>query len=565
VRKTARVDFEDIESFLKSLLLETGCPPSEIDEDSSPDNLRHLCLGHLSSFRYLVIVDDVDTLDDEMQQEMLYLISFLFARSRSKALMTARRNLGLPRKNFLELSGLNEFEFADFVSQAASILKIPSPCSPQSSSMAKFHSITGGSPLFAMSVLRLVSLGERFTDALVSWEGADGDAVREAAFSKEVSRLTLLEARVLLCAAYLAYTSPVELSSLLGVSRYEIQRALDTLRQFSMISIESDLPGGATMVVPRTIALTSRVIERRVPNASSLRVLCNEQRSIHEDPTHFVSDAIRRSMAYLRASDFATALSTIETALQRLPDHPDLLCMLGRCKVEAGGNLAADADQAFRRAHEAGSKRRELFEYWIAGLRDRRDWSQVISVATLAESELRFPGRFAESRAEGYIRIGEDLTRALRYDEAEKKLLEGAYDLKGVLRSVSGSLFHDLRSIQQTLIIRWLRVIKMICDQSGRHGRFVGAVIKAGTEFGFFDRNVLLNAFGLIEQDLIRAERSPSRTVVEACAHNIDRCVRFLSYCVEKSIQPVTTEELRGLLVKMEQRIAPLSSRFSVV
>ena len=67
-----------------------------------------------------------------------------------------------------------------------------------------------------MSVLRLVFLGERFADALQSWQGADGDAVREAAFSKEVSRLNLLEARVLLCAAYLAYTSPVELSSLLG-------------------------------------------------------------------------------------------------------------------------------------------------------------------------------------------------------------------------------------------------------------------------------------------------------------------------------------------------------------
>ena len=105
------------------------------------------------------------------------------------------------------------------------------------------------------------------------------------------------------------------------------------------------------MVVPRTIALTSRVIERRVPNSSQLRTVCEDQRSIHEDPTHFVSDAIRRSMAYIRGDDFETAINTIETALQRLPDHPDLLCMLGRCKVEAGGDFAADFDQVFRRVH----------------------------------------------------------------------------------------------------------------------------------------------------------------------------------------------------------------------
>ena len=58
-----------------------------------------------------------------MQQEILYLTSFLFARSRSKALITARKNLGLPRRNYLELGGLKDKEFADFVIQASSILK----------------------------------------------------------------------------------------------------------------------------------------------------------------------------------------------------------------------------------------------------------------------------------------------------------------------------------------------------------------------------------------------------------------------------------------------------------
>ena len=60
------VDFHNIESFLTSLLLETGCPTSEVKDGRSSTDLKRLALEHLSSYRYLVVIDDVDTLDDEV-------------------------------------------------------------------------------------------------------------------------------------------------------------------------------------------------------------------------------------------------------------------------------------------------------------------------------------------------------------------------------------------------------------------------------------------------------------------------------------------------------------------
>ncbi len=161
LRRTARVDFSDIDSFMKSMLLEIGCPPTELSEEASQEKLQKLCIDHLSTYKYFIVVDDLDTLPDETQQEILFLIHSIAAISQSKVLLTARRNLGLPRSRYIELSGLNIDEFKDFVEQSANIMKIPNPCSSEPS-LVNFHDVTGGSPLFAISVLRLVSLGERF-------------------------------------------------------------------------------------------------------------------------------------------------------------------------------------------------------------------------------------------------------------------------------------------------------------------------------------------------------------------------------------------------------------------
>ena len=133
-------------------------------------------------------------------------------------------------------------------------------------------------------------------------------------------------------------------------------------------------------------------------------------------------------------------------------------------------------------------------------------------MSTLAESETRVPGRFAESRAEGYIRIGEELTRALRYDDAEKELLEGAYDIKEILRKLGGGVFQDLQrdsakshhpmasSGKDDLRSFWTpRAV------------FWRGSLRAGTEFRFLDRNLLISAFTLIEQDVARAEAEAPR------------------------------------------------------
>jgi hypothetical protein len=61
---TARVDFDTIDTLLVQLLMETGCPPEQIPEQPSRDQLMGVAQYHLAAFSYLLVVDNVDTLPD---------------------------------------------------------------------------------------------------------------------------------------------------------------------------------------------------------------------------------------------------------------------------------------------------------------------------------------------------------------------------------------------------------------------------------------------------------------------------------------------------------------------
>ena len=483
-----RIDFFDVDGFLRKLALELGCPDNALEEAASRQDLMALTVEHLAEFRFLVIVDDVDTLEDEDQQTLYFVISTMFAQAQSKALMTARRNLGMPRGQYIELGGIDEADFAEFVESKCSLLKIPNPAVSGSAELAELFKVSGGSPLFTVSILRFVDLGETFRSALNRWSGAAGEKVREAAFAKEVGRLSVANARVLLAVVYLRETSPVELAAIVGVSAFNIAEAIAKLRDFSMVEVASDLPGGATILVPRTLTLMAEVIERRVANYGALKAVCVEQRSLHKDPVPFVRDAVRRCMAHLTNKDFPGAAEVATEALAKLPEHPDLLCLVARCKLALGGQHRSDAIGFLQAADSKGCRKNELFELWIEVLERDRDWVGIIAVIRSAEIKLSRPGRFCLARARAYVELANDFMRANRYKDAEKVSLDGAEDIKNLLKNQLLPLFWmDAREAQKTVIRKWLAAISLQCPSDVHCSRLLGAVIKAAQDYGWLD------------------------------------------------------------------------------
>ena len=383
---TSRVDFKTIDDALKQLLLESGCPPQLISEDPSRDELMRLLVEHLSSFSYLVIVDNVDSFSDEDQQQTFHIMTQLCSMSGAKTIITARRNLGAPEPAYVQVDGLNFDDFVEFVQEKYSLLRLKPAVDKSSPIISELYEASNGSPLFALSILRLFALGDPIKDAIRNWKGFDGNDVRNAAFRREIGRLKGNEARVLLVLCYLGKASAEEMGAILGILRYDIRSALETLQGFSMTSIGSALPGGAIYEIPSTLSLVSDLVEQRVADWKEIKTKCGAYRKLSENRGQFVGDAVRRTITRLDTRDYAGARETVDAALRSMPDHPDLWCLRGKVFLEADD--VAQAEESFARAFDGGCRKRELFEGWLSVLERREDWRELEKIALKAEQHL---------------------------------------------------------------------------------------------------------------------------------------------------------------------------------
>jgi Cdc6-like AAA superfamily ATPase len=101
-----RLDFQTIDEMLTSIILEAGCPLEQIPDKPSRQELMALAQEHLSLHSYILIIDNVDTLNDDDQKKILSLLTQLCSVAKSKAILTARRNLGAALDMFVEVKGL---------------------------------------------------------------------------------------------------------------------------------------------------------------------------------------------------------------------------------------------------------------------------------------------------------------------------------------------------------------------------------------------------------------------------------------------------------------------------
>ncbi|MBY5538718.1 hypothetical protein HFO60_01305 [Rhizobium leguminosarum] len=523
-----RTDFDSVETLLIQILLETGCPPEQIPENPSQDELSELVVDHLRAFRYLLIVDNADTLPDENQQFVFHLLTQICSMSRCKAIITARRNLGASRSVYTEIEGLADKAFELFVEDKCRLLAMKAPPEKDISALLV---ASGGSPLFALSIIRLVSLGDTYRAAIANWRGSDGEKVREAAFYREISRLKSHEARVLLALSYLQSGSLAELSSVLKITRYETQTALDGLIAFSMTSIDTSLPGGGIFKLPVSLSLVSDLLEKRISDWKNIKSECQRLAALRENKTPFVGLAISRSIALLRNNQKEQALEVAIQASADLPDSPDLHCLLGRCLVENG--KVSEAEEAFQRAYDLGCLKRDLFDGWISLVEKSRDWRRVVEISDLAERAL-IACRYVLSRIGGKMNLGDELARASRYSDASMAYATALNDVRGAL--IKYTFPGDraaLWRMNETLAFRWLGSTKMEAERQPDSSRRVfWAVHKVSITYKFWNQSSLHAGLVALQQWVGRL--SSRREVSETSKEHLHVARERLGQLLEK-------------------------------
>lgn len=481
------IKYYDTKSFLVALLLELGFVQDDLDEDVETDELIEKTIETLCFYPSLVVVDDIDSLNESEQQTIFQTLIQIFGNtvskgtSASKALLTARLDLGAAPAQLLRVTGLEYEEFVDYLKIIFGEFGLDVNLLGKKKLIEKFHSATDGSPIFSNAVLRLVSYGDKLETAIEQWRGSEGEEVRKFAFEKEIGFLSDAELRTLFVLSELKNTSIVELQHVLETNRTKIYDNLARLRKYHLIVRADESPSGGSIIsIPQSIKLMQPLLENHIRNSEKLKNRCKEARATTAYAKGEVALVINKVVSLWKNGEDVEALEQVEWGSKRFSKEPDIFCLLGRAylRVDSDRDNAKKADAAFRKAHSLACKRPELFPHWIEAKKILADWQGIIDVSQFSDQAsagnaffidkilaIRELGREAKVRgdirrsSEHYLEAAESIQYHLDKRLAKgigAKLIELKIDLVREYIATTDSLYRD----QNEYLYTWFACCK---------------------------------------------------------------------------------------------------------
>lgn len=465
---TSRVDFTDRRSLYEALLNELGVLEDwEADSDAVADvePLIDRLIEYLSWLPCLVIIDDLDSLDTDAQRWIFQDLNNISSRvhgasqNQTRFLITSRLELGASQAQLLKIMGLNLLEFVEYVNLCSGRLALDLQLRPDTALSANFYSVSGGSPLFANSILRLVSLGDNLNSALRAWRGADGVEVRRAAFEKELGLLSAAGLRTLYAASLLGETDIDELAGVTELTRRSVQDTVDELKGLNFVGVEGNPEIRLRrIVVPRNVRMMDGIVKDNIPDPKVIEKACDRARSLspRENQNQELAKLTGRVIAHWRANEPRYAVELCVSQRKQYRNNPDFRCLIGRAYLRLTPPHAHDADREFRQAHRLGCERPELYDLWVAAKEIIQDWHGVIDVSRMADGSGERPENVL-TRAQAYLRIGKINAEKGKFGDAAARYLQGAEDIHKVFNA--GKAYNrvpELRDLQKELMWKYV-------------------------------------------------------------------------------------------------------------
>lgn len=383
-REAANVDFQDAESLCRRIVESLGGIESDF-EGLDYKGLMQLALDYCSSSPCFIVIDDVDSLE---QADQLRVLEFgMRAPSGIKILLTTRVNFSYSPDNVLKLDGLSIEDYKEYLLVLRGRYNLPQI---KDGKAEKLREITGGSPLFSDSLIRLERRGVSLDQAIAQWRGEKGLEVRKAALQREVDQLSKEARRVLLAISVLRNCSYVELSQVVDYAEQTLGDCLQELSSLFLINVPSIAKEIRYSVEPNTGTLVLELAPSLVGDHASLITRARKSREDAiglglQKRLNIVGLAISQANALLKAGDGKGALAVIVAASKRLRQpHPDLLLAEGRFSLKQNPPNYDVASRAFESAYKFGQRKPLLFSLWFEAESLRGAMNAAIDVAAMA-------------------------------------------------------------------------------------------------------------------------------------------------------------------------------------
>lgn len=420
--KTTRLDFSTIDELLVKLIsLIAG--ETYIEEDLERDELVEKMVEICSYSSSFVVVDDLDSLEPEDQKECATTLQQIAFRTvdrdqaPSKFLITSRLDQGLSPTNVKPIKGLPLDPFQDHLGNLCAQFCIEAFSNRE---VRIVYAASAGSPLFASSIVRLKYLGETVKDACERWKGLDGEEVRDAAFRRELERLSMQSARVLLAVINLERTSLDELETVTGLSRRKIRDIIGELQSFHLLSQSEESLKETVFSASKELIASGDILKKHIGvQAREVERQCAKIRKSEGEQAREIGIGISRIVRLWREKNFEEALIFAQSLHGEHTKNADVSCVLAGAFLRVSPKNYVEAEKFAVMAENLGCKRSELLSFIIEAKAGIEDWLGLFNYAERKSLQSVNNGDLV---LDAYMRSARELAKQSserkRYDQA---------------------------------------------------------------------------------------------------------------------------------------------------
>lgn len=239
------LDFLNEKELYEAILTLANWSSHPID-DLSLDDLKQEIKNLFDLTSNFIVIDDIDTLTTKgIEAGFDFLYSVLWrSKRRSKVLYTIRNAPTQSLANSIEVPGLEDGDYEEFVQVCARQFKVPPPDSAFVSH--ELSAISERRPLVIESIVALRRTSGNYSRALQLFQESSGDDARNYVFQREWNSLPADNYGRYLLAVLALHGDPLTFSDISALTRYEDRRVHDALAEVREMFLQLNEVGAET-------------------------------------------------------------------------------------------------------------------------------------------------------------------------------------------------------------------------------------------------------------------------------------------------------------------------------